>query len=358
MDLILPGTFGNPPYLIWLTSARCNARCAHCFHAERSDRALPDELTTGEAIRFFDRYGPLTYLTLGGGEPSLREDLPEVVERAAKRCGLRFLNYVSNGFLPDQLSKHGDSIARSAPETVTTITISIDGLFEAHDQRRKVKGGFDRVLDSILRLKEIAARRKNLRISTNTVWMPCNKDEIDEIHRYIVDELGLPHKLILFRDPRNWKTVAPGVDVGEYVTKARAVEESTDTRLGGGWGIMQNLRRALDHARLDVLADISSGQDLAWSCMAGRSGVVLSEGGELLPCEPLGRSFGNVRETDFSAAALLRRAAARGVLREVAGCRCVWECQLRASLPYQARMIPRLLRLWVGRIRSGPAGGR
>lgn len=350
LNLLLPGRFGNPPYLAWFTSARCNARCGHCFYANRIENPLPGELSTGEAIRFFGQYGSLSYLTLGGGEPTLREDLPEVVGHAARACGLKFLNYISNGFLPDRLADHAERIARAAPGMRATFTISVDGLFAAHDRRRRVDGGFDRLLESVGRLERLKGNYPNLHLSTNTTWMPENRDEIDGIHAFLSDTLRLPHKLILFRDPANWKMPPPGLDIGEYAAKAREIERDTDRRSGTDGGVLQSGRRALDHLRLDALADLASERPRKWSCMAGRSGIVLGETGELLPCEPLGRSYGNVREAGFDAAALLSGDRAKALRKEIAGCRCSWECQLRASLPYQPSLLPRLALAWGKRL--------
>lgn len=342
--LLLRGGRALPPYLIWLTTARCNARCAHCFHSGVPEGTGGPDLSTGEAVRFFERYGPLVYLSLGGGEPSLREDLPDVVGVATRRCGPAAINCISNGFLPERLAAQAGRIARDAPDTATTFTLSIDGLFEAHDRRRGVEGGFERLLESADRLKRLAAEIPNLAVSTNTTFTPDNAAEIDAIHAFVTKRLELPHRLILFRNPHDWKWPPPALDVGAFVRKAREVERDTRARFGGRGGLLEAARAALDLVRLDVLDDLAAGRPFPWSCRAGRSGLVLAADGELLPCEPLGKSFGNVRDTDCDARNLLSGERAREILAGIAGCRCTWECQLRASLPWQPSRLPGLVR--------------
>lgn len=73
------------PYVIsWNPTARCNLRCKHCYID--ASKALPAELTTAEAQRILDEIAEVnreTILILTGGEPLLRPDLGELLERAS-----------------------------------------------------------------------------------------------------------------------------------------------------------------------------------------------------------------------------------------------------------------------------------
>ena len=73
---------------------------------------------------------------------------------------------------------------------------------------------------------------------------------------------------------------------------------------------------------------------------------MLSEGGELYPCE--GRwdaSLGNVREAGYDVPAMLRSGRARGVLAELGrgGCHCTNECNFLVNILFNPRMHPGLL---------------
>ena len=81
-------------------------------------------------------------------------------------------------------------------------------------------------------------------------------------------------------------------------------------------------------------------------CYAGRLDLVLSESGDLYPCE--GRwdaPFGNVREAGYDVPGMLRSARARRVLGELArgGCHCTNECNFLVNILFNPMMHPRLL---------------
>jgi hypothetical protein len=81
--------------LIELTS-RCNLRCPVCF-AESGESAAPEK-TTEELYRDFCAMTAENrrFIQLSGGEPTVRDDLPEIVA-AAKRAGATTVQLNSNG---------------------------------------------------------------------------------------------------------------------------------------------------------------------------------------------------------------------------------------------------------------------
>lgn len=60
-------------------TGRCNAKCAMCFYAQEMDKKQPD-LTFDEIKKISETVGQFNRLWISGGEPTLREDLPEILE--------------------------------------------------------------------------------------------------------------------------------------------------------------------------------------------------------------------------------------------------------------------------------------
>ncbi|MFP8875760.1 MAG: radical SAM protein, partial [Myxococcota bacterium] len=85
---------------------RCNFRCPYCMPAEiygEGYRFLPKpELLTFEEIerlaRLFLELGP-EKIRITGGEPLLRQELPDLIERLAALPGLRDFTLTTNGYL-------------------------------------------------------------------------------------------------------------------------------------------------------------------------------------------------------------------------------------------------------------------
>ena len=60
-------------------TGRCNAKCAMCFYAGEMDKKEKD-LTFDEIRKVSETAGEFNRLWISGGEPTLREDLPEIIE--------------------------------------------------------------------------------------------------------------------------------------------------------------------------------------------------------------------------------------------------------------------------------------
>ena len=77
---------------------RCNLACAGCYsldeHRNRlADAPLADMKCAVEGLAA----AGLSQLIISGGEPFLREDLPDIVEHAKRACGIASVTVLSNG---------------------------------------------------------------------------------------------------------------------------------------------------------------------------------------------------------------------------------------------------------------------
>jgi radical SAM protein with 4Fe4S-binding SPASM domain len=131
----------TPVSAVWEITMACNMRCAHC--GSSCTTALPDELTTDEALDLCDQIADLGLqkVTLSGGEPLLRADWPLLAERLTTQgvC----VTMISNGWLMSRAAI--ESARRSG---VDLIGISVDGLEATHDAIRK-PGSYRRALEAL-----------------------------------------------------------------------------------------------------------------------------------------------------------------------------------------------------------------
>lgn len=134
--------------LFWEVTLRCNAGCAFC--GSRCVASGGPEVGGDAVCRAFETvaeaYDPRRIMVnVTGGEPLLRKDLFDVMGR------IRDLGFpwgmVTNGSLID------DEAIRSMRETgMRTISVSIDGLREAHEKARRLPGAFPRIVEAIRKL--------------------------------------------------------------------------------------------------------------------------------------------------------------------------------------------------------------
>ena len=126
---------------------KCNLKCKHCFND--AGNLDSEELTTAELFRLINqmRESGTFFLTIGGGEPLLREDLFEVIKYA--RENFIAVSIVTNGLLLNE-----EIVKKLNTLNLDTITVSIDGLEKNHDQIRG-EGSFKKAINKIKILREL-----------------------------------------------------------------------------------------------------------------------------------------------------------------------------------------------------------
>lgn len=133
---------GAPFQVVWDITYACNLRCKHCYAT--AGKALPDELTTDEAldtIDKLDRFG-VTIIAFSGGEPLVRKDFFEITRYAAEK-GI-YVAVATNGTLITE------EMAKKMKENgIQYVQISLDGTKETHEAFRGIKGCFDKTVEGI-----------------------------------------------------------------------------------------------------------------------------------------------------------------------------------------------------------------
>ena len=90
--------FSRGPFFLFLyVTARCNARCKFCFYWDNivNWRARP-HLEVDEIEKISSRLDTLQQLTIGGGEPFLREELAEICTIFRKNCDVQFIKFLTH----------------------------------------------------------------------------------------------------------------------------------------------------------------------------------------------------------------------------------------------------------------------
>lgn len=181
--------------LFWETTLRCNAKCKHCGSRAGENIKRQEELTT-EQIKttlqdIANKYdASKILLNITGGEPLVREDLFEVMA-FAKKLGYPW-GMTTNGILIN------DDIIQKMKETgMSTISISLDGIEESHDEFRGVKGSFSKILENMHKLKK--ANFLNY-LQITTVANKININELENMYK-IVQELQIDSWRIVNMDP-------------------------------------------------------------------------------------------------------------------------------------------------------------
>lgn len=176
----------QPVTAVWEVTMGCNMRCKHC--GSSCSESLPDELNTEEALACIDQLADihLRWITISGGEPLTRRDLPLLIRRL-KEKGI-VVNIITNGWL---LKERAGMLHEAG---ISTVAVSIDGPRDIHDKVR-MTGSYARSEEGIRALKELGVT-----VGAVTTITKQNIDRLSELRddliRIGVDswqvQIGLP----------------------------------------------------------------------------------------------------------------------------------------------------------------------
>ena len=125
-----------------IVTYRCNARCTMCNRYKAPSK--PDEEINLETIKKL----PKMYFTnITGGEPFIREDLPDIVRELYKKSDRIVIS--TNGFFTDRIIK----LCEEFPNV--GIRISIEGLEETNNAIRGLDDGFNKGYSTLKKLVEM-----------------------------------------------------------------------------------------------------------------------------------------------------------------------------------------------------------
>ena len=172
----------TPRSLTLEITARCNLRCRYCYFFNNPAMVYRD-LPTGEWLTFFDELGSLGVMnvTLAGGEPFIREDLPDLIAGIV-RNRMRF-SFLSNGTLIT------DDIAALIAGTgrCEYIQISVDGSRAAIHDSCRGQGSFEGAICGIRTLQ-----RHKIGTAVRLTIHRNNVHDLENIARFLLEDLGVP----------------------------------------------------------------------------------------------------------------------------------------------------------------------
>ena len=172
---------------------KCNLRCQYCMPEEEYVWLPRDDILTveqiGDLVDVFSELG-VDKVRLTGGEPLLRREVTEVVERIAANPDVRDLSMTTNGVL---LAKQAESL-RSAG--LDRVTVSLDTLRPERFEQLTRRDRLPQVLEGIDAAS--ACGLKPLKINT-VVMRGYNDDELTDLIDFARDK-GAEVRFIEYMD--------------------------------------------------------------------------------------------------------------------------------------------------------------
>ncbi len=325
---------GRMEHLVLHVTRRCNLRCAHCF----VDFTPQADLPADRYRRLGREVGRFFWLDIGGGEPFLREDLPQIVE--AFDC--RVLHIPTNGLLTDAIVESVRQIRRRTKAQLT-LSISIDGLEATHDEIRGRSGAWQQAWKTFDALREL-----NVSLRINTVLMRRNVGEVLPLMAEVRRRKADFHSISFHRGPADDPMFAlPDLpQVRALAEGIFAIWQTYD--YGQGWltaRVLRNYHRYLWKLSLQTLEQHAQ----AIPCLAGRAHMAVLGDGSVSSCEML-PAVGSIASQSW--AEILSGEPFRQQRRMIrrGGCYCTHNCAMLDSV------LMRLRSFWPLMYQSAPQG--
>jgi len=165
------------PVVVWNMTRRCNLKCIHCYSSSRNIQ-YKNELTTEEGKKLISDLAAFgsPVILFSGGEPLMREDLPELAQFAVDR-GMRAVISTNATLLTKKMA---DILKKTG---ISYVGVSLDGMKKTHDRFRGVIGAFDTTLKGI-RICRDAGIKVGVRFTINRK----NFSDIPDIFDLIEEE--------------------------------------------------------------------------------------------------------------------------------------------------------------------------
>ncbi len=274
----------NLPNLIsFAVNDVCNATCEHCsfFGAvEESDRPILTLQQSQKLIRDAQELG-VSVINFVGGEPLMREDLPEIIRAVDRDLSTTVL--FTNGW---HLSDRAKELKAAGLDSIYVSLDAVDG--DRHDQFRRKPGLFQRAIQGIQQAKKLGF---SVGISITMTPESYAAGELDKMVE-LAKSLGV-HEVLVF----------DALPSGRYNHRDDLITSTTDTNGTGlseaNWveAMIQSARsynQKLDYPGVVFFAYFASHRSVGCAC--GTSYFYVSPYGDIMSCDFNHAKFGSVLE--------------------------------------------------------------
>lgn len=273
---------GRPLSILCELTYRCNLQCPYCYNPIAL-REYRDELSTTQwksVLREASALG-VVQAHFSGGEPTLRADLPELVETAAG-AGL-YSNLITQGTFLDEAALDA-LIGRGLDH----VQISIQAPSAAEADRIAGTNVHEKKLQALQRVRD-----RNVALTLNCVLHRENHDAIADVialaERFDIRRLELANVQFYGWAYRNRAALMPTL---EQVRRAETIVEAARERLRG--------RMEITYVLPDYFGDFPKPCMNGW----GNEFLTVTPSGDVLPCPAAGAigslRFENVRRRPLS----------------------------------------------------------
>ncbi len=251
-------------------SKQCNLRCIYCYAS--AGKKLENELNLSEIKDIIDQaadLGAKKIILLGGGEPLMYKELPQVVEYIFNK-GLQQTIFTNGILLNHALSiflfKHAVSVVVKCNSNTPHIQDKMANVEKAYE---KIKSGFDSLL-------EVGYPDKKCELGIQTIICRENIHELSDMWRWARESGIVPYFEIMTYQGRAKEYPDLKVSIDEVKRVFEKLKKIDEQMFGFSWNPHPTIA--------------------AFTCKRHLYSCLVNSQGNVQPCTGIDKSIGNIRE--------------------------------------------------------------
>ena len=258
---------------ILVATYRCNARCHMCNiwdHPSSPQEEMP--------IENYKKFPNLKFLNITGGEPFIRQELPEIIDIVKPKVERICIS--TNGYFTDRVV----DLAKRYPDL--GFRISLEGLPAANDELRGLKDCFDHGLRTLLTLRRMGVKDIGFGITVSD----RNAKDLLELYE-LAKGLGLEFASACVHNGSYFHKHDNAIEKKEEVSEElrKLVRELFKTKKPKNW-----FRAYFNHGLINYV----NGGERLLPCKMGEDIFFCDPFGEIKACNVLEESMGNLKDFD------------------------------------------------------------
>jgi len=284
----------RPTVLIYNCTWVCDARCEMCNNWKWGNRKEDMTLDQLDGIMDSDFWHAVENLNISGGEPTTRNDLPEMVELFHRRLPrMRKVGINTTGLTPTRAIPMLTRIVEFCADKrlPVSIRVSIDGIGDVHDTVRHVKRGFEKASQTIEAMQALSQKHANFQFGLASTIFAANMNDAQHILEWArAKKLDIVFNMLRFTDAM--------LHNGELKEKIgfRAREEDFMRKFFLDRVQEESVLSGQAFLYLHYADMIANGYKRTMPCPFQRQGLLLNPNGDLFYCEN-SQKIGNALET-------------------------------------------------------------
>jgi MoaA/NifB/PqqE/SkfB family radical SAM enzyme len=259
-----------------IVTYRCNAKCNMCNVWQH-----PTKPSEEIGLDVIEKLPEMFFTNITGGEPFVREDLPEIIDVVRKKTKRIVIS--TNGYFTERIV----ALCKKYPDL--GIRISLEGKQESNDTIRNIPEGFTRSMKTLLTLREMGIKDIGFGMTVQDI----NAEDLIELYK-LSKELGYEFATATLHNSHYFCKSDNKIEDKDKVKaefEKLIVEQLKSTRIKD-W-----FRAYFNHGLINYVY----GNERLLPCEMGRNGFFLDPWGDILACNGMDEkiSMGNLKDESW-----------------------------------------------------------